>query len=372
MKIIAATVAETGKPFQIEEVEIDEPQPNEILVRIVAAGMCHTDLSMRDRIPLSTKAVFGHEGAGVVEKVGKEVVAIKPGDHVVLSYNSCGYCPKCQQGYPGYCQDLMKLNLSGTRRDGTSPLKQKGQSLFASFFSQSSFASYAIANERNTVKVPEDLRLEILAPLGCGVLTGAGTVFNALEVKTGSSIAVFGTGAVGLSAIMAAVIAGCSTIIGVDIIDARLELAKELGATHVINAKQIDPVGIIKEIVPTGVNYSIETTGIPFVYRQAIESLDLLGVCGLVGLSTPGAEVNLDMGSILSGRSTRGVIEGDSIPQILIPQLIDLYRQGRFPIEKLIKFYSIEEINQAALDSISGITVKPVIKFEPSRSQLLE
>ena len=363
MKIIAAVVPATGKPFQVEEVDLEEPRSDEILVRIVGAGMCHTDLSIRDRIPFSRPAVLGHEGAGVVEKIGADVVKIRPGDHVVLSYNSCGRCGKCLRGYPSYCKDLRKLNFGGVRSDGSSPLSKDGAPLFGTFFNQSSFASYALASERNAVKVPKDVPLEILGPLGCGVQTGAGTVLNALRVQAGTSIAVFGTGAVGLSAIMAAVVAGCITIIGVDIIPRRLELALELGATHVINAAEKNSVEEIKGIVGTGVNYSIDTTGVPAVYRQAIESLDLLGVCALVGGVPEGTEVSLDMRSIYLGRSTRGVIEGDSIPQIFIPQMIELYKQGRFPFDKLIKFYPIEAINKAAEDSCKGITVKPVLKF---------
>ena len=363
MKIKAAVVPATGEPFQVEEVDLEEPRSDEILVRIVGAGMCHTDLSVRDRRPFSSPAVLGHEGAGVVERIGAGVTQVGPGDHVVLSYNSCGRCDKCLRGYPGYCQDFIKLNFGGVRSDDSSPLSKDGTPLFGAFFNQSSFATYAIASERNAVKVPKDVPLEILGPLGCGVQTGAGTVLNALRVTAGTSIAVFGTGAVGLSTIMAAVVAGCTTIIGVDIIPGRLEFARELGATHIINAAEKNSVEEIQRITGLGVNYSIETTGVPAVYRQAIESLDKLGVCGLVGGSPEGAEVSLEMRSILLGRTTRGVIEGDSIPGIFIPQMIELYKQGRFPFDKLIKFYPIEAINQAAEDSAKGITVKPVLQF---------
>jgi aryl-alcohol dehydrogenase len=363
MKIIAAVVPATGQPFQVEEVDLEQPRSDEILVRIVGAGMCHTDLSVRDRIPFSRPAVLGHEGAGVVEKIGANVAKVGPGDHVVLSFNSCGRCDKCLRGYPGYCQDFEKLNFGGVRSDDSSPLSKDGAPLFGAFFNQSSFANYALASERNAVKVPKDIPLEILGPLGCGVQTGAGSVLNALRVPAGTSIAVFGTGAVGLSAIMAAVVAGCITIIGIDIIPSRLEFARELGATHVINAAEKNSVEEIQGITGTGVNYSIDTTGVPAVYRQAIESLDLLGICGLVGGSPQGTEVSLEMRNILLGRSTRGIIEGDSIPQIFIPQMIELYKQGRFPFDKLIKFYPIEAINQAAEDSANGITVKPVLQF---------
>ena len=204
MKITAAVVPATAQAFQVEEVDLEEPRSDEVLVRIVGAGMCRTDLSVRDSMPFSTPAVLGHEGAGEVEKVGIAVTEVEPGDHVVLSYISCGHCNKCLEGYPSYCADVTQLNFSGARSDGTSPLTKDGKPLFGAFFNQSSFANYSLASERNVVKVSKDIPLEILGPLGCGVMTGAGTVLNALRVPAGTSIAIFGTGAVGLSALMAA------------------------------------------------------------------------------------------------------------------------------------------------------------------------
>ncbi len=363
MKITAALVPAMGEPFEIEEIDLDDPRPDEIIVRMVGAGLCHTDLFFRDHIPIPMASVFGHEGAGIVEKVGENVVNIEPGDHVVLSYNSCGSCNQCLRGYPSYCQDWQKINLNGTRADGSYTLSKGGSPLYGAFFNQSSFANYALASQRNTVKVPKDIPLEMLGPLGCGVQTGAGAVLNALRAPAGSSIAIFGVGSVGLSAILAAVVAGCTTIVGIDIQQRRLELAQQFGATHVINATEEKPVEKIQFITGSGVNFSIDTTAVPSVYRQAIESLDQMGVCGLVGVPKPGTEVNLEMSNLLWGRSTRGIIEGDSIPQVFIPQLIELYKQGRFPFDKLIKYYPIENINQAVQDSIDGITVKPVLTF---------
>ena len=363
MKITAALVKSMGEPFEIEEIDLDDPRSDEILVRIIGAGLCHTDLFFRDHVPKPIPSVFGHEGAGIVEKVGEKVVNIEPGDHVVLSYNSCGSCNRCLQGYPSYCQDWQKINLNGTRADGSYTLSKDGSPLYGAFFNQSSFANYALASQRKTVKVPKDIPLEMLGPLGCGVQTGAGAVLNALRASAGSSIAVFGVGSVGLSAIMAAVVAGCTTIVGIDIQQRRLEVAQQFGATHVINANEEKPVEKIQSITGSGVNFSIDTTAVPSVYRQAIESLDQMGVCGLVGVPKPGIEVNLEMSNLLWGRSTRGIIEGDSIPQVFIPQLIELYKQGRFPFDKLIKYYPIENINQAVQDSIDGITVKPVLTF---------
>ena len=363
MKIQAAVAPATGQPFEIQEVELEEPRDNEILVKIVGTGLCHTDLLFKDHLPIPLPAVYGHEGAGIVEKVGSAVSAVKPGDHVALSYNFCGTCQNCLKGMPFYCLNFTGLNYSGARADGSMPISKDGMPLFGCFFGQSSFGSLCLVTERNVVKVPEDIPLELLGPLGCGIQTGAGTVINALKVKAGSSIAVFGTGAVGLSAIMGAKAAGCTTIIGVDIKDERLALATELGATHTINSSSANPVEKIQSITGMGANYSVETSALPAVYRQAFECLDLTGECVLLGAPPMGTEVTFDMQTFLTGRKTKGVIEGDSVPQEFIPQMIELYRQGKFPFDKLIKTYPLADINQAVEDSASGVTIKPVIMF---------
>lgn len=364
MKIKAAVVREKAQPFTIEELELDNPQPDEVLVRIVATGLCHTDLIVRDQYyPVALPAVLGHEGAGIVEQVGDRITKVKPGDRVVLSYLSCGHCVNCQKGDLSYCHQLYRCNFSGTRSDGSTTLHKNEEVIYGNFFTQSSFATYALAQERNVVKVREDVPLEILGPLGCGIQTGAGAVLNSLDAKVGSSIAIFGTGSVGLSAIMAAVVAGCSTIIAVDINSERLKLSKELGATHTINASQTNPVEAIQEITGHGVDYSLENTALPQVFRQAVDSLTMGGVCGLIGAPPLGTEVTFDMNNILFGRTIRGILEGDSIPDIFIPQLIDLYLQGRFPFDRLITFYNLEQINQAAEDSEQGRVIKPVLRM---------
>ena len=363
MIVKAAVIKEMGAPFEIQEVDLVEPRPDEIIVRIAGAGLCHTDLFMRDHVPIPMPSVFGHEGAGVVEEVGEGVLNLEPGDHVVLSFNSCGRCHQCLRGKPSYCHNFQQINTSGTRVDGSHTLSIDGSPAYGHFFNQSSFASFALASHNNAVKVPKDIPIEQLGPLGCGVQTGAGAVLNALRPPSGSSIAVFGAGSVGLSSIMASVVAGCTTIIGVDIKSRRLELARQFGATHVINSAKEDPVEKIQAITGIGVDFSLDITAIPSVYRQAIESLNPTGVCGLVGVPKRGLEVTLEMNDLFWGRSTRGIIMGDSVPQIFIPQLINFYKQGRFPYDKLIKYYPIEEINQAVQDSLDGITVKPVLTF---------
>lgn len=364
MKIEAAVVRKEGGTFDIESLQLGEPQPDEILVKIAGVGVCHTDLVCRDQyFPVPLPCVFGHEGSGVVEKVGAGVTSVKPGEHVVLSYSSCRGCPSCIAGQPAYCHELYQHNFLGTRPDGSSALSANGKVVHGHFFAQSSFGTHAISRERNTVKVSKEAPLWLLGPLGCGVQTGAGAVINSLAPKAGSTIAVFGAGTVGLSAVMAARLCGCATIVAVDPVASRRELAMELGATHAIDPKAEDPVKAIQALTQGGVKYSLECTGLPAVVRQAVESLTLTGVCGVMGVSRLGTVMELDMNSILFGRSVRGIIEGDSVPQEFIPRLIDLYLQGRFPFDKLIKAYDFKQIQQAVEESERGKVVKAVLRM---------
>lgn len=363
VKATVAIVRRPSAPFEIETVTLDALRESEVLVRVKATGICHTDIYAQSLVGQTFPApvVLGHEGAGVIEAVGSAVTKVQPGDHVVLTYSSCGHCHSCQSGAPAYCQSFMQLNMSGTRVDGSTTMQLEGQRVYGSFFGQSSFGTYAIASERNVIKVPKEVPLELLGPLGCGLQTGAGGVINALRPEVGSSIAIFGTGAVGMAAIMAARVAGCGTIIGVDLKPNRLELARELGATHVVNAAEVDPVTTIREMTGGGVRYSFEATGIPRVVRQAVEVLVPRGVCGMVGAPPPQAELALDANLLLFGRSLRGIIEGESIPDLFIPMLIDLYKQGRFPFDRLIRTFPFEQINEAAHASEVGEVIKPVL-----------
>lgn len=362
MDIVAAVIRETSGKFQVEELALGEPRADEVLVRIAGVGVCHTDLSCRDQMyPVPLPAVLGHEGSGVVEAVGKAVTKVKPGDHVVLSYRSCGECRNCQRDEPSHCLKIFECNFFGARDDGSVTLHQDGAPVHGNFFGQSSFATYALATEANTVKVADDVPLELLGPLGCGVQTGAGAVINSLAPERGSSIAVFGCGSVGLSAVMAAAVVDCRSIIAIDPVAERLELAKSLGATDIIDPTEGDPVARIVELTQGGADYSLECTALPAVFRQAVDSLCVTGVCGLVGAAPMGTEVALDMNSIMFGRTVKGIIEGDSIPDQFIPQMVDLYRRGRFPLDKLVTFYSLEEINNAVADSEQGKVVKAVL-----------
>lgn len=364
MQIKAAVVREESGPFRIEMLSLAEPQDDEVLVKIAGVGVCHTDLVCRDQyFPVPLPCVFGHEGSGTVEKVGAAVTKVRPGDPVVLSFSSCRECANCIAGNPAYCHQLYQCNFLGTRMDGTSALSRNGEAVHGHFFSQSSFGTYAIASERNTVKVPRDAPLWLLGPLGCGVQTGAGAVINSLHPKAGSSIAIFGAGTVGLSAVMAADLCGCAQIIAVDPIEARRKLARELGATAVIDPGAENPVEKIKALTGSGCNYSLECTGLPAVVRQAVESLTLTGVCGIMGVARLGTEVKLDVNSILFGRAVRGIIEGDSIPDEFIPRLVNLYQQGRFPFDKLVTAFEFDRIQDAVTASEQGRVVKAVLRM---------
>ncbi|MES2235348.1 NAD(P)-dependent alcohol dehydrogenase [Pseudomonas veronii] len=364
----AAVTRSKGAPFTLESARIREPHGDEVLVRIVATGMCHTDMIVRDQYyPVPLPAVLGHEGSGVVEAIGPLVQGLKVGDHVVLTYGYCGQCLSCGAGHMSYCRDFFARNFSGGGPTGDSALQDgAGDRLNDHFFAQSSFASLALARENNAIKVSRDAPLELLGPLGCGIQTGAGAVINSLKINPGSSFAAFGAGAVGLSAVLAARVAGATTIIAVDVVQSRLNLAIELGATHVINSNDTDPVTAIREITSGGVNFALESTGRPAVLRLAVDALGSRGNLGVVGAPPLGTVAEFDVNDLLlGGKTIRGIVEGDSAPKKFIPELVDLYLQGRFPFDKLVKFYRFDEINQAAEDSEKGITIKPIIRIAP-------
>jgi aryl-alcohol dehydrogenase len=348
--IQAAVLRQPGQPFEIGLLELDDPRDEEILVRIVATGVCHTDIGFCDGWNKADgPVVLGHEGAGIVQRVGRRVKGLQEGDHVVLSYQSCGMCPECRSGHLWACHRFVEANFGFARLDGTSAFHRSG--VKGHFFGQSSFATYCLVTERNAVKVPPGIPLEILGPLGCGIQTGAGTVMNSLSVRPGDSIAVFGTGSVGLAAVMAAKVVGASVIIGVDINQDRLDLAGELGVTKAINARRTD---IRAAFGGTRVSYTVDTTGDPQVLRLAVELLKPGGVAALL----TGADSPVEP---QEGRRSIQVIQGDAVPQIFIPKLIDLYRAGQFPFDRLIKFYDFKDINTAIADSRSGDTVKPIL-----------
>jgi len=369
MLIRAAVIEEKAGPFVFRDLELEDPRPEEVLVRIVATGLCQTDLHVRNQeLPVPLPAVLGHEGAGVVERVGSGIEGLVPGDHVVLSYPSCGHCSFCRSGHNPYCESGFPLCFGGARLDGSNGLHAAegaagGTQVHGHFFQQSSFATYALASESNVVKVPKDVPLELLGPLGCGFQTGAGAVINSLRVGPGASIAIFGTGAVGLAAVMAAKAVGAKIIIAVDINPRRLELAQELGATHAIAVGKEDVAKAIARITGGGVDFVLEITARPEMLHLAAEVVKPLGIAGLIGGAPAGTEATIDMNGLLSGRVLRGIVQGDAIPQLFILDLIEMYRRGVFPFNRLIKFYDFDDIEQAVTDTGKGDTIKAVLRI---------
>ena len=354
-QIQAAVLRKKGGPLMIESLELEGPREDEVLVRLVASGICHTDIDFCDGwVEADNAVVLGHEGAGVVERTGKSVKGVRRGDHVVLSYQSCGRCRQCRGGHPAHCQHFYEANFGFQRLDGSNALHRSG--VRGHFFGQSSFATHTLATERNLVRVSKDLPLEVLSPLGCGLQTGAGTVMNSLKVSEGASIAVFGTGAVGLAAVMAARLIGAGPIIGVDIRPKRLQLALKLGATHKIDNRRQDVAARIALITGGGVDYVVETTASSEMHRLAVEVLNPQGVVALLT-----GETGTD--SLPEGRKTLGIIQGDAVPQHFIPKLIELYQAGQFPFDRLLKFYDFSDINRAIADAKHGDTIKPVLRI---------
>lgn len=367
MKIKAAVTRAPGAPFTIEEVELAAPKGHEILVKITACGVCHTDDAARHQvIPVPLPAVLGHEGCGIVEAVGSEVTEFVPGDKVGMSFGYCGSCHNCMTAHQHACENFNAINFGGVQADGTTRLSDADGNPLATFFGQSSFATYAVVNEASAVKIEhEDIDLALIGPMGCGIQTGAGAVLNRLRPEFGSSIAVFGCGTVGMSAIMAAKIAGCKNIIAVGGNPKSLELAKELGATHTINRKEEnDIVGKIKnEIVPGGVNYAIDTSGVADFVKKALASCCFMGTAVVLG-ATGDVTFNIQAELMGDAKSLIGVVEGDAIPKLFIPELLDYYKKGMFPFDKLIKFYPFEQINQAFEESGAGKCIKAVLRMD--------
>ncbi|HWJ68450.1 MAG TPA: NAD(P)-dependent alcohol dehydrogenase [Sphingobium sp.] len=361
MRITAAVSRPGLAEPQLEQLQLEEPRAGEMRVRIVAVGICHTDVHEQPGRHSPQPIVLGHEGAGVVDAVGEGVRGFAAGDHVILSGSSCGTCPSCLAGRPTYCDLAMPMSFGGKRLDGSTALACGDERIHSHFFGQSSFATHAIVPERTAVKVDKDVPLDLLAPLGCGVITGAGAVIEALKVKAGDSIAILGVGGVGLSAVMAARLVGARRIIAVDINRARLDLARELGATDVIAADTPDVAQQIRAVTGRGVSFSFNTTTVPAVHSIAMECLAMNGTAGFV--AAPRGDWAPAMFPMLAGgRQLRGILGGDANPRIFLPMLIDYWRQGRFPFDRLITPYRFDEIGQAFRDCAAGTVIKPVLK----------
>ncbi|WP_432743492.1 NAD(P)-dependent alcohol dehydrogenase [Streptomyces sp. JH002] len=361
MRFRAAVLRAYEGPFTVEEVALGaEPAAGEILVEIAGAGMCRTDLAVRrsaGRSPLP--AVLGHEGAGVVVRTGGEQDnGIGVGDHVVLSFDSCGHCPNCRGAAPAYCESFASLNLFGGRKEEVPRLTDAaGGALAPRWFGQSSFAEYALVPARNAVRVDPALPLELLGPLGCGFLTGAGAVLNTFRAGPGDTLTVIGAGAVGLAAVMAATAAGVRSV-AVDRHPGRLALAERFGATPLPATTSGLPERI-RRLTDGGTRYALDTTASPPLINEALRALRPTGVLGLVArLHTPLA---LEPGTLDRGRSIRHICEGDAVPGLLIPLLTGLWRAGRFPFDALIRTYPLAAVNEAERDCEAGRVVKPVL-----------
>lgn len=366
MQITAAVATGPGQPFELRAVELDAPRPDEILVRIVGVGVCHTDIVFQQTGAIPAPVVLGHEGAGVVEQVGSAVTKVAPGDRVALTFRSCGHCSRCDRGDAAYCETMPLLNYAGMRPDGSKAIHDHGADVGSNFFGQSAFATHALTYERNVVKVPADLPLALFGPLGCGIQTGAGGIMRSLACEPGSALLITGGGPVGLSAVMGAKIQGCGLIILVEPHAARRALAQDFGATHVIDpAAQPDLAAAVRAITPKGVDYAFDTTGVPAVQAAVMACLAPKGVFGIVGIAPPGTPTPGDVNTLMTfGHTVRGIIEGDSDPDVFLPQLIEHYRRGELPFDRMIKTFPFAQINEAIAAQHQGDCVKVVLLMD--------
>jgi aryl-alcohol dehydrogenase len=368
MRIRALLVEQKDAPFVEQEIELEEPARGEALVRIVAAGVCHTDqITRHGDMPMPFPSVLGHEGAGIVEQVGEGVTQVAPGDKVIIGWPSCGECRNCLDGQPRYCLRTGEALVSGRRfkgeRAGTSAYSRNGKPINGHFFGQSSFATYSITSADALVKVPGEAPLELLGPLACGLATGAGAVLNEARPRLGDSVLIVGVGAVGLAATMAARNSGVTRIIVADLHDHRLEMAQEFGATHTINSGSTDLVEAVRKITGATVDFAIDCTGVIPVIEQLAETVGMLGTLVLVGGAPANARFSLDHLRTLWGKRVIGVLGGGGRSGQLIPALVELYQQGRFPFDKLVRYYKMNEIEQALADSKAGDVVKPILRM---------
>lgn len=361
----AAVLYEINTPLKVEEVTLDEPQENEVLVKIVATGVCHSDLHfMKGDMPQPTPFVPGHEGAGVVEKVGPGVTTVQPGDHILLNIAfSCGKCPRCYEGRPTLCVENLPIQMMATLPGGGIRLHRGDQAL-NHLFGLACFAQKVVVHERSAIKIREDAPLDVVCVLGCGVSTGIGAAINTAHVRPGESIAVFGCGGVGLSAVMGAKLAGAGTIIAVSRSDHKLNKAKELGADYVIKASEEEPLAKVAELTGGGADYAIECVGSVNVMVQALGSIRMGGTCVIAGMAPLADTLSIAPFHFLLGKTITGSTQGDVVPQIDIPRYIDLFMAGKLPIDKIItKSYKLDEVNEAFEALEKGEAIKSVIKM---------
>ncbi|NQT73549.1 MAG: Zn-dependent alcohol dehydrogenase [Chloroflexi bacterium] len=360
----AAVLYEIGKPLVIEEVELDEPQENEILVKLEATGVCHSDLHfMQGAMPQPLPFVPGHEGAGIVEKVGPNVTSFKPGDHVILLVViECGKCRFCLSGKPTLCVENLPIQMMATLPGGGVRL-HKGDQPINHLFGLACFAEKVVVHERSAVKIRKDAPLDAVCLLGCGVSTGLGAAINVTRVKPGESIAIFGCGGVGMSAVMGAKSAGAK-VIAIDTLDSKLEKAREFGADYIINASREDPEVKIPEILGEGADYAIEVIGNVDVIAKAFNCIRAGGLLVIAGMPAFTDMITVPAVQFLFGKTMTATIHGDIVAPVDIPRYVDLFMDGTFPIDKLItRTYRLDQINEAFEAMEKGEVIRSIIKM---------
>ncbi|HEY3280965.1 MAG TPA: zinc-binding dehydrogenase [Armatimonadota bacterium] len=351
MKAKAAIFVEERKPLVIDEITVDGPREGEVLVKLTATGICHTDLhemSGNANNPLMP-AVLGHEGAGMVVEVGPGVRSLKEGDHVIpLFIPECGECPQCRSPLTNLCSAIDDTLEIGMMPDGTSRLHWRGRELHH-FMGTSTFAEYTVVPEIAAAKVRPDAPLDRLGLLGCGITTGVGAALWTAGVTEGATTAVFGCGPIGLSAVQGCRLAGASQVIALDLHEERLEMARLMGATHTINAAQEDGVSAVKQLTDGGADFTFEATGNTEVMRQAFEACRYGGgKCCLIGVAAKGKELCVVPRMLISGRSLTGTAFGGCSGRSQLPELVDWYMEGRLKVDELVtEFIALEEINEA-------------------------
>jgi Zn-dependent alcohol dehydrogenase len=367
VRIMAAVTEAQGARFEIQDVEVGDPRPGEVRVQMTACGVCHTDAVARDGdLPFPLPGVLGHEGVGHVADLGDGVTSVAVGDPVLLGWPWCGHCRNCLAGQPRYCLALGPLLVGGSRGDGSTALSRPdGTPLHSHFFGQSSFATHALASERALVPIRTSAPLEAVGVLACGIATGAGAVLNALHLQPGAGLVVFGAGAVGLAAIMAARLTPATAIVAVEPNEARRRLATKYGATDVIDPRAVDDiVATVHEICGGTAEAALDCTGIGPVIRQAIDSVGMLGTAVLIGAAPAGAEFSADHLTTLWGKRIIGTLGGESQTSRFVPALLALHDQGRFPFTELIEYFPLDQLNEAVAASHQGDVVKPVVRLD--------
>jgi len=365
MQIKAAVLYGPKTPLRVEEITLEDPQDHEVRVKVVATGMCHSDLHIiKGDEPSPFPVVLGHEGAGIVDKVGPGVTTVKPGDHVVMpAIFNCGRCRYCAEGQPALCAEVLPAHLLGTLPGGGRRFSKGSQQLNV-FYSQGAFAEYVVVHERSAVKVRVDAPLDVVCLLSCAITTGVGAVVNRAEMRPGQSIVIYGCGGVGLSAVMGAKLVGAGKLIAVDLLDRKLELAKELGADYVVNASRENPQQRVMQITGGGADISIESIGSVKAMAQAFGSIHSAGTCVIVGAPPLTDVLSVAPYELLLGKTLKGSLLGNVRTMIDVPKYTDFYMNGRLPIQKLIsRYYGLQEINAAFEMLEKGEIIRGVIRF---------